>query len=114
METQGATNPGILILTTSLSKPFLRLDKYVTLLQELERHMEVGGVWGCWALPLDAARAAPLASRHASASWYLSTMWLKVLTISPRRCPTSPGHYLPFRLKVRNRWKSLRNVKEMH
>ena len=50
MESQGAANPGILILTTSLSKPFLRLDKYVTLLQELERHMEVGGVWGCWAV----------------------------------------------------------------
>lgn len=49
MESQGAASPGILILTTSLSKPFLRLDKYVTLLQELERHMEVGGVWGCWA-----------------------------------------------------------------
>uniref|UniRef100_A0A8C9MK44 Rac/Cdc42 guanine nucleotide exchange factor 6 n=1 Tax=Serinus canaria TaxID=9135 RepID=A0A8C9MK44_SERCA len=40
MESQGAASPGILILTTSLSKPFLRLDKYVTLLQELERHME--------------------------------------------------------------------------
>ncbi|OXB67449.1 hypothetical protein ASZ78_006042 [Callipepla squamata] len=40
MESQGAANPGILILTTSLSKPFLRLDKYVTLLQELERHVE--------------------------------------------------------------------------
>ncbi|XP_066194300.1 rho guanine nucleotide exchange factor 6-like isoform X2 [Sylvia atricapilla] len=40
MERQGASSPGILILTTSLSKPFLRLDKYVTLLQELERHME--------------------------------------------------------------------------
>lgn len=49
MESQGAANPGILILTTSLSKPFLRLDKYVTLLQELERHMEVGGMWDCWA-----------------------------------------------------------------
>lgn len=49
MESQGAASPGILILTTSLSKPFLRLDKYVTLLQELERHMEVGGVWDCWA-----------------------------------------------------------------
>lgn len=49
MESQGAANPGILILTTSLSKPFLRLDKYVTLLQELERHMEVGGTWDCWA-----------------------------------------------------------------
>ncbi|XP_077141392.1 rho guanine nucleotide exchange factor 6 isoform X2 [Ranitomeya variabilis] len=40
MEGQGATNPGILMLTTSLSKPFMRLEKYVTLLQELERHME--------------------------------------------------------------------------
>ncbi|NXA45880.1 ARHG6 factor, partial [Nothocercus julius] len=40
MESQGAANPGILILTSSLSKPFVRLDKYVTLLQELERHME--------------------------------------------------------------------------
>ncbi|NWS81188.1 ARHG6 factor, partial [Toxostoma redivivum] len=40
MESQGAASPGILILTTSLSKPFLRLDKYVTLLQELQRHME--------------------------------------------------------------------------
>ncbi|XP_056347687.1 rho guanine nucleotide exchange factor 6 isoform X5 [Oenanthe melanoleuca] len=40
MESQGAASPGILILTTSLSKPFLRLEKYVTLLQELERHME--------------------------------------------------------------------------
>ncbi|XP_011962646.2 rho guanine nucleotide exchange factor 6 isoform X2 [Ovis aries] len=40
MENQGASSPGILILTTSLSKPFMRLEKYVTLLQELERHME--------------------------------------------------------------------------
>ncbi|XP_025047643.1 rho guanine nucleotide exchange factor 6 isoform X2 [Alligator sinensis] len=40
MENQGAPNSGILILTTSLSKPFVRLDKYVTVLQELERHME--------------------------------------------------------------------------
>ncbi|XP_006874766.1 PREDICTED: rho guanine nucleotide exchange factor 6 [Chrysochloris asiatica] len=40
METQGAPSPGLLILTTSLSKPFMRLEKYVTLLQELERHME--------------------------------------------------------------------------
>lgn len=38
METQGAS---ILTLTTSLSKPFMRLDKYPTLLQELERHVEV-------------------------------------------------------------------------
>lgn len=41
MESQGATAPGILTLTTSLSKPFMRLDKYPTLLQELERHVEV-------------------------------------------------------------------------
>ncbi|KAG8448416.1 hypothetical protein GDO86_015492 [Hymenochirus boettgeri] len=40
METQGAAIPGILMLTTSLSKPFIRLEKYVSLLQELERHME--------------------------------------------------------------------------
>uniref|UniRef100_A0A8C8DZ96 Rac/Cdc42 guanine nucleotide exchange factor (GEF) 6 n=1 Tax=Oryzias sinensis TaxID=183150 RepID=A0A8C8DZ96_9TELE len=40
MESQGASSPGILNLTTSLSKPFMRLDKYPTLLQELERHVE--------------------------------------------------------------------------
>ncbi|XP_030065972.1 rho guanine nucleotide exchange factor 6 isoform X2 [Microcaecilia unicolor] len=40
MEHQGAPSPGILVLTTNLSKPFMRLDKYATLLQELERHME--------------------------------------------------------------------------
>ncbi|KAJ8390559.1 hypothetical protein AAFF_G00101650 [Aldrovandia affinis] len=40
MESQGATSPGVFTLTTSLSKPFMRLDKYPTLLQELERHVE--------------------------------------------------------------------------
>ncbi|XP_034037575.1 rho guanine nucleotide exchange factor 6 isoform X2 [Thalassophryne amazonica] len=40
MESQGASAPGILSLTSSLSKPFMRLDKYPTLLQELERHVE--------------------------------------------------------------------------
>uniref|UniRef100_A0AAQ4PC18 Rac/Cdc42 guanine nucleotide exchange factor 6 n=1 Tax=Gasterosteus aculeatus aculeatus TaxID=481459 RepID=A0AAQ4PC18_GASAC len=40
MESQGASSPGILTLTTSLSKPFMRLDKYPTLMQELERHVE--------------------------------------------------------------------------
>ncbi|TSS60354.1 Rho guanine nucleotide exchange factor 6 [Bagarius yarrelli] len=40
MESQGANVPGILTLTTSLSKPFMRLEKYPTLLQELERHVE--------------------------------------------------------------------------
>lgn len=41
MESKGANNPGILTLTTGLSKPFLRLEKYPTLLIEMERHMEV-------------------------------------------------------------------------
>lgn len=41
MEGRGAVSPGILTLTTGLSKPFMRLDKYPTLLKELERHMEV-------------------------------------------------------------------------
>uniref|UniRef100_S4RCX0 Uncharacterized protein n=1 Tax=Petromyzon marinus TaxID=7757 RepID=S4RCX0_PETMA len=41
MESKGANSPGILMLTTSLSKPFMRLDKYPTLLKELERHIEV-------------------------------------------------------------------------
>uniref|UniRef100_A0A8B9M1I9 Rho guanine nucleotide exchange factor (GEF) 7b n=1 Tax=Astyanax mexicanus TaxID=7994 RepID=A0A8B9M1I9_ASTMX len=40
MESKGASVPGILTLTTNLSKPFMRLDKYPTLLQELDRHME--------------------------------------------------------------------------
>ncbi|KAM8733686.1 rho guanine nucleotide exchange factor 6 isoform 3-T3 [Acanthopagrus schlegelii] len=40
MESQGASTSGIMTLTTSLSKPFMRLDKYPTLLQELERHVE--------------------------------------------------------------------------
>ncbi|XP_076857950.1 rho guanine nucleotide exchange factor 7a isoform X1 [Brachyhypopomus gauderio] len=42
MEGRGASSPGILTLTTGLSKPFIRLDKYPTLLQEVERHMEEG------------------------------------------------------------------------
>ncbi|XP_038835718.1 rho guanine nucleotide exchange factor 7-like isoform X1 [Salvelinus namaycush] len=40
MEGMGASSPGILTLTTGLSKPFMRLDKYPALLKELERHME--------------------------------------------------------------------------
>ncbi|XP_037133166.1 rho guanine nucleotide exchange factor 7-like isoform X2 [Syngnathus acus] len=40
METKGASSPGILALTTSLSKPFTRLAKYPTLLKEMDRHME--------------------------------------------------------------------------
>ncbi|XP_047226382.1 rho guanine nucleotide exchange factor 7a isoform X2 [Girardinichthys multiradiatus] len=40
MEGHGSGTAGILTLTTGLSKPFMRLDKYPTLLKELERHME--------------------------------------------------------------------------
>ncbi|KAJ8688320.1 hypothetical protein QAD02_024115 [Eretmocerus hayati] len=40
MEKMGAITPGILVLTTGLSKPFRRLEKYSTMLQELERHTE--------------------------------------------------------------------------
>ncbi|XP_035006581.2 rho guanine nucleotide exchange factor 7 isoform X2 [Hippoglossus stenolepis] len=40
MESKGASTPGILTLTTSLSKPFTRLQRYPTLLKELDRHME--------------------------------------------------------------------------
>ncbi|XP_035780766.1 uncharacterized protein LOC118460509 isoform X4 [Anopheles albimanus] len=42
MEKQGAAKPGLLVLTTGLSKPFRRVDKYAAILQELERHMESG------------------------------------------------------------------------
>ncbi|XP_045618829.2 rho guanine nucleotide exchange factor 7 isoform X1 [Procambarus clarkii] len=42
MECQGATRPGIMVLTTALSKPFRRLDKYTGMLQEYERHLEEG------------------------------------------------------------------------
>lgn len=42
MEKQGAATPGLLVLTTGLSKPFRRLDKYSAMLQELERHMDSG------------------------------------------------------------------------
>ncbi|XP_062383823.1 rho guanine nucleotide exchange factor 7b [Sardina pilchardus] len=40
MESKGASSPGILTLTTGLSRPFMRLDKYPTLLKELQRHVE--------------------------------------------------------------------------
>ncbi|XP_029306257.1 rho guanine nucleotide exchange factor 7-like isoform X2 [Cottoperca gobio] len=40
MESKGASTPGILTLTTNLSKPFTRLERYPTLLKELDRHME--------------------------------------------------------------------------
>uniref|UniRef100_A0A1A7Y6R6 Osteoclast-stimulating factor 1 n=3 Tax=Iconisemion striatum TaxID=60296 RepID=A0A1A7Y6R6_9TELE len=40
MESKGASSPGCLTLTVSLSKPFTRLERYPALLKELERHME--------------------------------------------------------------------------
>ncbi|XP_047489051.1 rho guanine nucleotide exchange factor 7-like isoform X1 [Penaeus chinensis] len=42
MECQGAFKPGIMVLTTALSKPFRRLDKYAGMLQEYERHLDEG------------------------------------------------------------------------
>lgn len=40
MEANGAPSPGLLVLTTGLSKPFRRLDKYAGMLTEMERHVE--------------------------------------------------------------------------
>ncbi|XP_055867925.1 rho guanine nucleotide exchange factor 7 isoform X2 [Biomphalaria glabrata] len=40
IESQGATAPGAQTLITILSKPFTRLEKYPSLLKELERHVE--------------------------------------------------------------------------
>lgn len=40
MEEFGAQPAGIMTLTTALSKPFRRLEKYQGLLQELERHTD--------------------------------------------------------------------------
>lgn len=42
MEGQGAPRPGIMFITTALSKPFRRLDKYTGMLQEYQRHLEEG------------------------------------------------------------------------
>lgn len=41
MEGEGATTPGDLVLTGYLSAPFRRLDKYPTVLKELERYVDV-------------------------------------------------------------------------
>ncbi|CAG7726680.1 unnamed protein product [Allacma fusca] len=40
MESKGARQPGVLVLIVTLSQPFRRLEKYPTMLQELERHIE--------------------------------------------------------------------------
>lgn len=44
MEKQGASTPGILVLTSGLSKPFRRLQQYSSVLKEFERHMDVDHV----------------------------------------------------------------------
>ena len=51
MESRGAPVPGIMSLTTSLSKPFARLDKYSNLLKELERHIDVRFVVLSYCIP---------------------------------------------------------------
>ncbi|XP_072033455.1 rho guanine nucleotide exchange factor 7-like isoform X2 [Amphiura filiformis] len=38
MESKGAPSPGIMLLTTRLSNPFRKMEKYPNLLKELERH----------------------------------------------------------------------------
>jgi hypothetical protein len=42
MESRGAASPGILALTSNLSKPFRRLEKYPALLKELHRQLTEG------------------------------------------------------------------------
>lgn len=44
MEGFGVPAPGVMTLTTSLSKPFRRLERYSSLLKELERHTNEGHV----------------------------------------------------------------------
>ncbi|ENN71037.1 hypothetical protein YQE_12248, partial [Dendroctonus ponderosae] len=39
-DARGAANPSLLVLTTRLSLPFRRLERYPKILQELERHVE--------------------------------------------------------------------------
>ena len=40
MESQGAESPGLMVLTTALSKPFRHLEKYAGVAQELEKNFE--------------------------------------------------------------------------
>jgi len=41
MEGLGAPTPGVMTLTMNLSNPLRRLDRYSSLLKELERHSDV-------------------------------------------------------------------------
>ena len=36
---QGANKPGLMLLTTGLSKPFRHLERYAGLMQEVEQHL---------------------------------------------------------------------------
>ena len=36
---QGANKPGLMMLTTGLSKPFRHLERYAGLMQEVEQHL---------------------------------------------------------------------------
>jgi len=40
-EEMGASSPGVMTLTTYLSRPFQQIERYSSLLKELERHSEV-------------------------------------------------------------------------
>jgi Rho guanine nucleotide exchange factor 7 len=40
MESQGAPTPGLMALTTGLSRPFRHLERYASVSQELEQHQE--------------------------------------------------------------------------
>lgn len=42
VETKGAPSPGIMFLTTGLSSPFRKMEKYTAVLKELERHLPAG------------------------------------------------------------------------
>jgi len=39
MEAEGANKPGLMVLTTGLSKPFRHLERYAGLMQEVEQHL---------------------------------------------------------------------------
>ena len=47
MEELGATCPGVMTLTTYLSRPFQQIERYSLLLKELERHSEVRKLMYC-------------------------------------------------------------------
>ena len=36
---QGANKPGLMVLTTGLSKPFRHVERYAGLMQEVEQHL---------------------------------------------------------------------------